>query len=222
MGANYDFVISSADAAEQRIENFLAARDRAVLSVAELGAVQIDDDNVVLISPSRDGLVQVVAPCFALGIDLADWYEVNPLAAALSEHEHSSLHVWSLNSGFVAGYSAYDEGMKVEADHEFSKHANHTDQLMESVKTPRTLKRNTLRKFLRAEEPTVISEWKKDGDLEQGIACLMAHMGFDAHLVDFFDALDDQEGIAVSDDNSFSVHLSAWKAIVFNKSSKSP
>ena len=101
MGANYDFVISSADAIGERIGDFLSGRDLAVLSVTELGTVDIDDDKVVLFSPCQKGLVQVVAHCSALGIELADWYECNPLAAALSEHGQPSLHLWSLDSGFV-------------------------------------------------------------------------------------------------------------------------
>ena len=220
MGANYDFVISSADAIEERIEGFLSRRDLAVISAAELGTVEIDDDKVILIGPSQDGLVQVVVHCSAVGIDLTDWYDSNPLAAALSQQGQPSLHLWSLDSGFVSGYSAYRDGVKVEADHCFSIHAKNKVELMESVATPRTQRGNTLQTFLRKDESTVTSGWKKDGDLELGMASLVAKMGFDVHLVDLYDALDDHEGVAVSGDNYQVVELSAWKAVLLHECSK--
>ena len=220
MGATYDLVISAADLVEERIGDFLSERHLPVSSVADLGSVEIYDDNVTLIGPSQNGFVQVVVHCSALGIDLADWYEFNPLAAALARQGKASLHLWSLDSGFVAGYSGYLDGAKVESDHCFSKHAKRTDMLMESVQTPTTQEGNSLQKFLQKGKPSDTSVWKNDGDLELGIANLVAKMGFDAHLVGLFEALDNQEGIAVYDDKYRAVHLSSWKAFIFDEHQK--
>jgi len=222
MGADYDFVLSPAEDAVQHIESFLSERELTVHSVAELAAVSLNDDRAVLISPGQAGRVQIVADCSSLMVDLANWFECNPLAAALSRYGRPTLHLWSLDSGFVAGYSAYDDGKKVEADHVFSKHAVNTEELMKSVPAPRTQAGDTLQKFLRTADAAGTPGWKQSAGLERGIARLAADMGFGVHLVDFYEALDDQIGMAVVGDDYRDVDLSSWTAIVFDSIPKSP
>src|SRR5262245_4629933 len=139
MGANYDTLIVSLEQAEPLADNisrYLTMQGFTIEEVCELHAAKIKGDQAVLLSPPRGGWAQLIANSSGLRVGLPDWFQANPLAGYLSFGSNTCLHLWSLNSGFVAGYSVYRAGSNRESDHLFSSRARRTDLLMPGVPTP--------------------------------------------------------------------------------------
>jgi hypothetical protein len=52
-------------------------------------------------------------------------------------------------------------------------------------------------------------------NLEIGLADLVSMFGFRAHLVDYYEAVDDKYGISVVDGHYSSIPLEGWTAVQF-------
>ncbi len=213
MGAYYNIVISPAcdyDVMVREIGTFLSMRGLRLMEVAALESVDISDHNALLISPPANGWVEIVTGQ-GIGID-STWYASNPLASFVSASLRNCIHIWSLNSGRVAGYAVYADGKNEECDVVFSKYAKNTSELMDGVPTPLNRPGQLLKSLVGIDFRRFMA---CHGTLENGMGQLVAQIGFQVHLVDYFDATDDKQGVAVEGSTYEPVTLRGWTAIRF-------
>jgi hypothetical protein len=218
MGANYDFVIAPAapgDELASHIVTFVIG-GHVVDCIDRLNHVEILDDRAILWSAPCNGWVQIIASASGLGVPLAEWFHRNPLARALSLPYGRSIHVWTLDSGACAGYSVFQNGSMRERITVFAKDVTSHTELMPGV----SVLPNHPGKQLREATNETDYDFKEDTascrTLEIGVARLIGKFGFPVQLVDFYDAVDEQEGANVIADKYFSVPLHGWTALLFH------
>jgi hypothetical protein len=220
MGANYDFIVTTADESDSYLEcisSFLISRGFLVDLVGDLQSMEISDAAAILIGPRRNRMVQLVANASALTISLQEWFDENPLAKYLSLRMVFAIHLWCLDSGFVVGYSAYRNGKKIEADCLFSPRANITSQIIDGIKTPAVIIGHTLADALGESSYTFPTNLQEFRNREVGFGTLISRLGFSEHLVDFYDAVDDKVGVVIEGSKHKSIALSEWRALQFRK-----
>jgi hypothetical protein len=219
MGAYYDLIISPAgnrDAIMKHIGSFLSGRGFRMKGAINLASADIRDHKAILLSPPAKGWVAIL-PGSGVGID-ASWYDDNPLARYLSTGLEHCVHVWSLNSGRVVGYAVYANGKKVECESVFSKNAETQSELTDGVPTPPNQGGTLLSDLLgvKYEFARIMRQYR---NLEIGLGELVSLFGFDVHLVDYYDATDEKQGVAVRGGEYNPVPLLGWIAIQFDSCS---
>jgi len=218
MGANYDLILTPANVPstlDRHIHDFLLTRGLRVEAVSDLVTARISGDKVILYSPPASCWLQVLGSCSAIGIELGTWFHCNPLAGYLSTQLAHCIHLWSLDSGFVAGYSIYTNGNKSECECVFSVHARSTREIIDGVPTPLSLPGQQLKSLL-GHETDFASFIAQYEDLEIGVAALVARIGFKVHLVEYYNAIDDKQGSVIVGSNYEAIQLTGWTAIQFD------
>jgi len=220
MGANYDMLIVSAgdaDAVRAQIEQYLSGRGFALGFVRQLERFDIHNDNAILLSPPSNGWIEVVACNSALGISGTAWFGDSPFARHLSIRHKVCIHVWSFDSGFVVGYMVYTGGEKREGTTVFTKHAKSADELMPGILAPAAQRGHRIGEFVGQGTYDFQSEVAvREDRLEVAIAELVSRLGLRVHLVDYYSATDEREGICVTQGQYTVVDLAGWTAVSFS------
>jgi len=215
MGAYYDIIVSPAGGAIDHVRRFLATRNLSCHQSSALLDTPIPDEAAILISGPENGWVQVLARCAPLMISATEWYHYNPLARYLSTHLGDSVHLWSLDSGFAVGYTLFSAGEKRECQTLFSRHAGGDSELPVGIPVPEEKRGHALGHLLGDMTYNFSESIRKYSSLEIGLSELVARFGFAVHLVDYYDAVDDKQGISVDDGQYCVVELSEWNAVIF-------
>lgn len=218
MGANYDIILSRCGELDDFIEDVagLAAEQHSVDCVLDLADAEILDERALLVGVPRGGWIQVLAGASGLSCPLDRWFDDNPVGRVLSQRVPHCIHVWSLNSGHVAGYSLFESGIKRECAVVFAKSARNRTDLMLHVPVPARLGGGRLGEIIGQPGYDFSTDVGAQSNLEMGVARFMSKFGFPVHLVDFFDATDDKLGSAVVDGSYHAVPLTGWKAVLFH------
>jgi hypothetical protein len=215
MSANYDVIISRAPSLNLMnvlLTDFLSGRGLNVTSIDQLDTVDITGHNAILLSQPNSGWLQIL-PGSEIRIDTT-WYASNPLGGYLSSKVESSIHIWSLDSGRVAGYAIYSGGKKSDCQCVFSKYSKNTAELMDGVPVPED-HRGTMLSLLAHIDHDFSGFMARYDSLEIGVGELIARFGFEVHLVDYYDATDEKQGSAIERGKHRPVQLLGWTAIMF-------
>jgi hypothetical protein len=218
MGANYEVLLCPASPEDDLVEilgSFLSLRDLAIVAVGELGTIEVKDERVIVLSPPCNGWVQIVANLVGLRVNPTEWVESNPLAGFLSVRRGYGVHIWSDDSGYDCGYSLYVGGDKRECACVFTSHARNRQELWSGVPAPSNRYGARLGELIGQKDYDFSAEVAKQRCLEIGLAKVVSMFGFGIHLLDYYEVLDEKEGIAVQEVKYSAVALSGWIAIEF-------
>lgn len=208
MGANYDWLVLNLDPSADvvsAIKNGLTHLGYEIGGSSDV--MSIRNDAAILVGPRSGNVVQLIVGC--LDVELAEWFGENGYAADVSNKCAFVLHAWTLNSGSVAGYALFEHGCRVESDVVFdSTHAEQTE-LMPNVPVPTRLTGPRFRQLAGAEFQQVV---EMSSSLEAAIGTIMDRLGFDVHLADFDDVIDEQIGIRVAPNRYEDARMSGWTA----------
>jgi hypothetical protein len=219
MGANYDVLIASGAVQSDVLTSaakFLAKRSLNLTGIVPLHDANINDDCAILVSMPENRWIGIVASAPGIRVPLAEWFNENPLGVYLSEAVRTVVHLWSLDSGYVAGYTVYSSGKRIGGECVFANEATSKDELMPGVPAPKDRNGGALSRLLGAQYDFV-REMRKCPNLEIGLASLVAQFGFAAQLLDYYEAIDDHRGIAVVGNKYVTVDLCTWAALVFTR-----
>jgi hypothetical protein len=216
MGANYDLIISRGAPEKDLVEiisHFLSATGLEVAQVGKLQSLDIPDDKAILLSPPTGGWIEMAALPSAMEITLATWFHFNPVAAHVSRSVGECIHLWSLDSGYVAGYTVYLDGELAGRECIFSRKAKSRNEVMAGVPTPEQRPSKALATALQTAYDFA-ADLCHYSNLEVGMAALVSRFGFHVHLLDFYEATEEKIGIAVLNSKYVDVDLTDWTAIL--------
>src|SRR5262249_46583179 len=144
-------------------------------------------DNVFFIGPNTSSpwipLAYQGGPRM-LRVSGQDNYSRNPFAAYLSRSLSPVLFLWSLDSGYVSGYSLYEKGDLTESEVLFCSSARIQDELFPNEKVPTIGRRGRLGYYLHDPEFDYKRFTSQFGSLEEATGMLAAQLGLDVHLID--------------------------------------
>jgi hypothetical protein len=198
----------------EQIVAFVGLR-HSVDSIEPLEKCKIADDRAVLLSQSCNGWSQILGNCDGLRYAMSEWFVENPMCKYLSATLGEALHLWTLNSSTVAGYSLFRDGRKCESTTVFAEVPPGRNDVMPGVPAPEDRPGQRLGEILGRTGFSFSNEMRKEKNLEIGIAQIVASLGFDVHLLDFYNATDGFEGIGIEAGRYRGVPLSGWRAILF-------
>jgi len=163
-------------------------------------------------SPSASGWLPVSSWADGL-IAYPTWYQANPLAASLSRSASLAIYLFSVDSGFVAGYTAFVGGGLVEGQTVPWKDGESVGPDFDlPVSAPGH--DNRLRAALNDADFDYVRFIRRFPSVEEATGALMARFGLDCHLMDPLDMLDGR-GLALVDGQYVDVPLTGWSCITY-------
>ena len=211
MGANYDMIITATcgNALESRVQAILREHGMSVKASGQVGFMYLQNESIVVVGPCVRGRQQVVLGRTALNVEKSQWFSRNPMAAGLSLGGDATLHIWSHDSGLAAGFGVYQDGVVVSRQGRLSEAASEEDLRLHQLQLPEAIRNPGRNPFVEVEEG-----FRRIQDpLEAGVAEIVSKLGFDVHLIDIQDVVDDAIGIAVEGGRYFQKSLKGWGVI---------
>jgi hypothetical protein len=227
LGANYDMILVAGASQSQVVDSvtaFLQQQGYCKRDVVShdtfLENRPEQTDMVCFIGPQRgDGWLPVVANCSTLRVSLSDWFNTNPLARHLSMGTRASIHIWSQDSGFAAGYSMFLQGQQQETRTVFWAGASQRPSLlMPNVPVPEYHGSTTLGNVLNKPEfdyGAFVSGYR---NLEHATAAIADSFGVLEQLCDFDHLARGKDAMTIFDKKYLPISLSdEWVVIIYER-----
>lgn len=214
MGANYDMLVIAGCAEGEVVEwvrEVIGGWGARVTRVGRVGEVESRGGREVVVGPVMGGK-RIVAG--EMGCEVGRWVSENPLGGGLSKRCGGCVHLWTYDSGGVAGYTVYVGGGVRARDCRWVQalSAAGVGARLGGV-TGDVLKKDGETLWGVREKFSSID----DSALEQGMASVAAGLGLGVHLVDMTGVVDEGEAVAVEAGEYVLKDLSGWRVVEFEE-----